>query len=428
MSDSTLRRTDLRLRGLALLVVVGLLFWLTIAMYQQAFKTTVDITLEADRSGLQMQAGNLVKMRNVDVGRVSDVALGPDGNTAVLTLAMEPGLVQQIPGNPEINLFQLTAFGNKYVSMSDPAQPAGSLGAGQVLRADHVSAEANEVLASLERVVTTVQPAKLASTLGALSEALRGQGDRLGQTLDTSSSYLAKINNDLPTLQRDLQLTGEVADIYGDVAPDLMNILRNVTVTGNTVVEKQQQLNQTLVQLTTLGDTVGDTLAVNGDGIVTMLDTLRPTTSLLARYSPMFTCWIQGVDEAYKRLRAPVGGSVGGAATYTTVQPGDDPYSAAEPSEVSADSGPDCHGLPFIGPEEIPRPADKNDPTADLDATDNRLQTGDPTLITQLFGPLSGTGPGPLDALVGAPDPADDAPAPGTDDDPADAPAQEGGR
>ncbi|MEJ8279429.1 MCE family protein [Pseudonocardia spirodelae] len=393
MSESTTRRADLRIRGLALLVVIGLLFWLTIAMYQQAFRSTVDVTLEADRSGLQMQAGNLVKMRNVDVGRVSSVDLAPDGTTAVLTLAMEPELVDRIPANPRIDLFQLTAFGNKYVSMSDPDQPTGSLSAGQVLRSDHVSVEANTVLASLQRVVTTVQPAKLAATLGAVAEALRGQGDRLGRTLDLSAGYLEKINSDLPTLQRDLQLTGEVANLYGDVAPDLMTILRNVTVTGNTLVEKQQQLNQTLVQLTTLGDTAGDTLAVNGNGIVTMLDTLRPTTSLVARYSPMLTCWLQGVDEAYKRLRGPVGGSVGGAATYTTVQPGDDPYTVDEPNLVTANSGPDCHGLPYIGADQIPRPADKNDPTADLDATDNRLRTGDQTLITQLFGPLGGLAP-----------------------------------
>ena len=41
----------------------------------------------------------------------------------------------------------------------------------------------------------------------------------------------------------------QVSQLYGDATPDLVRALRNLTITGNTVVEKQVQLQKFFVDV-----------------------------------------------------------------------------------------------------------------------------------------------------------------------------------
>ena len=47
----------------------------------------------------------------------------------------------------------------------------------------------------------------------------------------------------------------QVSQLYGDATPDLVRALRNLTITGNTVVEKEQQLQKFFVDVQTLSST-----------------------------------------------------------------------------------------------------------------------------------------------------------------------------
>ena len=382
-----------RAAGLALIAIVILLGVLTVGMYNSSFTLTVPVTLEADRAGLQMQPKNRVKLNGIDVGRVSKVALSPDGQHARLTLQMEPGKISKIPANVKVTLAQLTAFGNKYVDLSIPSVPSSrSLAAGSVIRADQVTVEVNQLFEDLTKVLEVLHPAKVSATLGALAQTLNGRGDELGDTLTVGSDYLRKINTDLPTIRTDLAKTSQVANLYADIAPDLLRLLNNITTTSHTLVDQEPQFASTLLSLTTLGDDGHDLLKDNGDDLVTMLDELRPTARLLRRYSPEFTCLFQGADEAHRRLSIAFGGDgpgqepLAGIKTHTIVEPGDETYRPNQPSVISHHEGPDCAGLPNI--TKFPPSILKGDPTApELDPGNDAYQPGQPPVVVQMFEP-----------------------------------------
>lgn len=377
----------LRINALILLAIVAVLVFLVIGAFTQLFTSYDHVALMAPRSGLQMQEGNLVKMRGIDVGKVKDVHLAEGGQGAVIDLNIYPDTIDRIPSNARTDLFQLTAFGNKFVSFSDPTGPAAApLRDGSVVTADEVSTEANSLFATLQRVLNSINPAELNTTLGAVSTALQGNGDKIGSTITQASDYLAKLNTNLPTIQRDLRQTSDASALFADVAPNLLHAVDNLTQTGRTVIDKQDQLNLTLVRLTTLGNDASSLLEQNEDTLPTALHVLRPTTSLLNRYSPMLTCFIQGLDVSNRILEPILGaGKHAGADTSTNVLPAVEPYqNPRDLARITQHSGPNCYGLPYIQGNTFHAP--KNDATYPADAPNSFLYTSQNPLAFQFFG------------------------------------------
>ena len=103
-----------------------------------------------------------------------------------------------------------TLFGEKYVALQIPEQPATDhIQAGDTIKRSVVATEVEETLNDLYPLLRTVQPAELNKTLTALATALEGRGDRLGENLVTLDSYLKRINPQIPALVEDLRLLSE---------------------------------------------------------------------------------------------------------------------------------------------------------------------------------------------------------------------------
>ena len=81
------------------------------------------------------------------------------------------------------------------------------LKADDVITRTEVSTEVEQVLSDLYPLLRTVQPADLNMTLNALSTALEGRGEQLGENLETVDAYLKRINPQIPALVEDLRLT-----------------------------------------------------------------------------------------------------------------------------------------------------------------------------------------------------------------------------
>ncbi len=103
--------------GLVVLVVAAL------TQFVGGFTDTVPVTVTAARSGLVMEPDAKVKLRGVEVGRVSSIEHTPDG--AVLDLAMDPGQLHLIPSNAQVTIESTTVFGGaKFVNLIVPADPS----------------------------------------------------------------------------------------------------------------------------------------------------------------------------------------------------------------------------------------------------------------------------------------------------------------
>lgn len=374
--DTPAEHRRLVLAGIAFLTAIALLIGLSIAVYQKVFDSVTTVTIQADRAGLQLAKFGDVRIHGVLVGQVRGIA--EKGNQASITVALQPEAARQIPANVRVQILPTTLFGQKFISFVAPTAPsAQSLADGDVIPADRVetNVELSRILANLFPLLRAVQPADLNVTLNALATALGGRGERIGETLDHLDSYLGAIDDHLPTLRQDLVLLAKVADTYDVAAPDLIGLLRNVTVTSKTVLDKQTDLGVFFGDLQGLADTSTRILSDNEAEIIRIGQVTEPITHLLAVYSPEYPCLLEGLDR-YEPLLAKVfrGNMIRQHFEFNTPQYRE--YDQRDrPVYGEVGHGPWCLGLPNppipIGPQPLKdgTKMDSNPPTSTVPGT-----------------------------------------------------------
>ena len=345
--DSPREHRRLMVAGVAFLTVIALLVGLSIAVYNKTFQSVTEVTIEADRAGLQLAKFGDVRVNGALVGQVRSV--GQDGDKAVIDVALDPDEAERIPDNVTVQILPTTLFGQKFISFVLPEDPSGTpLTDGTVIPRDRVdtNVELSRILANLFPLLRAVRPADLNATLNALATALAGRGEQLGETMDRLDSYLGEIDDHLPTLRQDLVKLADVADTYDLAAPDLLDVLRDVTTTSRTIVDNKEQLGVFFSDLQGLADTSTDVLATNGTNLIRIGQVTEPVLRLLAVYSPEFPCLIKGAARYAPRLaRTFEGNQVKQYIEFGTAQyRGYDERDKPTYGEVG--HGPWCLGLP----------------------------------------------------------------------------------
>ncbi|MDN5857707.1 MAG: MCE family protein [Pseudonocardia sp.] len=352
-----MRSSRLVLQGLAFVTVIALLVGLSIAHYAGVFSASVPVLLKADHAGTQLNERADVKVRGLIVGSVESITTTGDG--AEILLGIDPDKIDQIPQNVTARLIPKTLFGERYVALEPPATPStASLSAGDVIGEDR-SATAREIdaaLNGLEPLLTAVQPDELKSTLGAVAMGLDGRGEQLGRTLVGLNALVEGILPAVPALQDDLRDLATVSDTLADSAPDLLSALDDLTVPATTIVDQAENLRDVYRSVTGASDDLRAFLDANGENIISLVASSRPTLETLARYAPEFPCFFQRLVSVIPRGTAVFGqdGTVnaGKPGIHVTIEittgnrgkylPDQD-----EP-EFSDDRGPRCY------PTELP--------------------------------------------------------------------------
>lgn len=293
--------------GLIFLVIAGMFVVLAIAFYRKTFTPVVPVTLETDHVGNQLRVGADVKLRGLLVGEVRGIR--PDGDHAVLDLAMDPDHIGQIPGNVTARLLPKTLFGERYVALQTPSDPSGRLREHAVIGQDRTSSavEIEQVLDNLMPVLQAVQPEKLSATLNAMATALSGQGKEFGDTLVQLGTYLEQVQPSLPDLRANLDRLAQVADTYAQAGPELLTALRDLTVTTRTVVEQRGQLSDLYATLTNSSIDLANFLTANKDNIIRLASTSKSTLDILAKYAPEYPCMLKQLVDAIPSADAAFG-------------------------------------------------------------------------------------------------------------------------
>ncbi len=363
--DSPREHRRLLVAGVAFLTVIALLITLSIAIYQKVFEPVTTVRIHADRAGLQLAKFGDVRLHGALVGQVRSVS--QDGDQAVITVALQPDEAKQIPENVSVQILPTTLFGQKFVSFVTPEDPSDRpLSDGDVIPADRVetNVELSRILANLFPLLRSVQPADLNATLNALATALAGRGEQLGRTMDQLDHYLGQIDDHLPTLREDLVKLADVADTYDLAAPDLLAVLRDVTVTGQTVIDSKEQLGTFFSDLQGLADTSTRVLRENSTNLIRVGQVTEPMLRLLAVYSPELPCLLAGAARYAPRLaRTFEGNQVKQYIEFGTAQ-----YRAYDerdrPVYGEVGHGPWCLGLPH---PKVPAPPIALDQGSDMD-------------------------------------------------------------
>jgi phospholipid/cholesterol/gamma-HCH transport system substrate-binding protein len=351
-------KTRRRLVGVVFLVVFALLVWLSVALYNKQFTPAATVTLYTDSVGNEMHLGADVMIRGVQVGEVRQISA--DGTGARLELAIQPGMVAQIPANVTAEMVPTTLFGERYVDLIMPAQPAPArLTAGSVITQNHSAdaVELEKVLNNLLPLLQASEPDKLSVTLTALAHGLQGHGKELGQTLVALNAYLVKYNQHLPALDSDIKQLAAFARNFNQASPDLVQALTDFTVTNETIAAERANISALYSTVTTAAGDLQSFLDANSSNIIQLNADSVGSLQILARYSPEFPCVLKDLvnfEPAVDKLLGK-GTNQPGLHVQAVVVPPLGPhnigrYVAGQDTPKFGDNlGPHCYSIPFRG-------------------------------------------------------------------------------
>jgi phospholipid/cholesterol/gamma-HCH transport system substrate-binding protein len=284
-----------RALGVAMIALIAGSVFLTYAMFSKMFSNDIPVSIRSNGVGLQLNPNADVKLRGVIVGRVDDIT--SEGGQAVIHLKLDSGQQQVIPSDVEAFVVPKTLFGEKFIQLQPTARSAGTpIESGDEIVQASLPTEVETLLTDLDPLLTALNPEDLSFVLTAISDALSGQGEKVGQTLETLSSYLQKMTPLAPQIVEDITLLGDTARIYADAMPEIGTTLRNAVVTGNTLTARRAQLQTLFVETAAFATSAEKLAERSGDDFIALSRDSQPTLDLLAQYSPTLECALKGID------------------------------------------------------------------------------------------------------------------------------------
>jgi phospholipid/cholesterol/gamma-HCH transport system substrate-binding protein len=360
------RRSSLRLLGTSLILVCLFFGWLTWAIFSKAFVEYDDVKLTGSKSGLALPERADVKLRGMIVGVVRETQVH-DGKV-VMTLGMDPQLIERVPRDVRAEIIPKTLFGEKYISLVPTSGTSEHLRTGDTITNAVVPVEFEEFFNDVYPLLTAVPPEKVAYTLTALANSLEGRGDSLGQTLEDSNEYLKKFNPENRQAIADIVALGRVSSSYARQMDNLGELLRNSAEISETVTDKESELADFFEEGDQLADVLREFLEAAGTDIIATAGNSVQPLEVGAEYSTMFPCWFKGENALINNVVNEVFGNGTLHIAFVTVTPQPSRYDKPDdpqpehpiiPKEATLESldfaQPEIHGYE-------PNPAEPDDP------------------------------------------------------------------
>ncbi|ORW85548.1 MCE-family protein MCE1A [Mycobacterium sp. IEC1808] len=306
------RRAWVYVESVILLLACGLVLALVYMQFRGDFTPKTQLTMVAARAGLVMEQGSKVTFNGVEIGRVSHISeIARDGRPAAkLVLDVNPRYLNLIPANVVANIEAATLFGNKYVSLTSPEDPAPRrISPHDVIDVRSVTTEFNTLFETVTSISEKVDPIELNATLSALAQALDGLGVKFGQSIVNGNEILAQLNPRMPQIRYDVRRLADLADVYTGASPDLWDFLRNAVTIARTLTRQQGDLDAALLAAVGVGRTGEEIFAKGGPYLARGAADLVPTAELLDTYSPEMFCTIRNFHDAAPEVAKAAGGN-----------------------------------------------------------------------------------------------------------------------
>ena len=377
--------------GLVLVIVAAGVLALTYGQFRGEFTSTTPLTMISPRAGLVLDPGSKVTFNGVEIGKVArldEIDVGATPN-AKITLDIESTYIGLIPKNVYAEVKATTVFGNKYVAFESPKTPSSQpISPGDVIDVAAVTTEFNSLFETVLSVSEKVDPIKLNQTLTAAAEALDGLGDRFGESVAHGNDILADLNPQMPQIRYDTQQVADLADVYGNAAPELFDGLANAVTTARTLNEQQASLDETLLASVGVGNTGADILERGGPYLVRGTADLISTSEILDYNSPALFCTIRNFHDVAPKFSQALGGNGYSGTGVGGVMGAGNPYVYPDNlPRVNATGGPE--GRPgcwqTITRDLWPAPYLVMDTGASI-APYNHFELGQPILIDYVWG------------------------------------------
>lgn len=291
--------------GVGLFVTCALLLALIYGQFRGDFTPKTELTMLAARAGLVMDRGSKVTYNGVSIGRVAGISeIEHRGQPAArFTLDLDPQYVDLIPSNVVAKIQETTVFGNKYVSLTSPKEPAAQrITPETVIDATSITTEFNTVFETIVELAGNVDPVKVNLTLSAAAQALSGLGDKFGQSIVNGNKILDHVNPRMPLIRHDIHQLAALSEIYAKAAPDLFDAVDNAVTTARTLNRHQAELDAALLAAVGFANTGNDIFTRAKPFLQRLITDLKPTAQLLNTYSPQAFCTIRNFAEIAPKI------------------------------------------------------------------------------------------------------------------------------
>src|SRR4051794_16338496 len=239
----------------------------------------------ADVLDLVPQSG--VRVADVPVGRVEDIALSDDW-TAVVTVEVEGNVA--LPANAVAMIQQSSLLGEKYVELAAPGnEPAtGELQDGALITLNRTNrnVEVEELLGALSLVLNGGGIAQLQTINAELGQAMEGREGAIRDTLSQLDTFIGGLDQQKTEINRALDGVNALAATLSAGTGTITTALDTIGPGLDVVTQQRDLLVGMLQSLSRLGDVGTRVINQAGADTVADLQLLQPVLSQLAAAGP----------------------------------------------------------------------------------------------------------------------------------------------
>src|SRR5918999_2023041 len=166
-----------------------------------------------------------VTYRGVLVGKVGSLELQGDG--VAIEMVIDPDWENKIPSNSIAKVQSKSAVGEQFVNLTPTSEQGPMLADGDIIPRSQTQlpVDFQELLGSLDRVLSDVPPEQSRRVITNLAEALNGRAEDIG-------TILASL--------------GDLSDAFASTAPEQQRLLENATVAGEAFLETKDEFADAL--------------------------------------------------------------------------------------------------------------------------------------------------------------------------------------
>ena len=226
---------------------------------------------------------NSVRVNDVPVGVVREIALAPDGWTAQATVEVNGAIM--LPANAVARLRQTSLLGEKFVDLSPPADapPQGRLANGAVIGLDRtdVGAQVEEVLGALSLLLNGGGVEKVQSIAREINAATAGNEPELRSLIDNVNVFVGTLDSQRDSIVRALDSLDRLTRTLVDQRARLANVIDNLGPGLDVLNQQRGDLVAFLQALQRLSGVATDVINRSQDNFVADLRALQPTLGKL---------------------------------------------------------------------------------------------------------------------------------------------------
>ena len=210
----------------------------------------VETTAVFDNCGQGLRDGGDVKLRGVLVGRIAGIRL-IDGDCDV-TMDLFPDQVNQIPENVGAEIRAKTVFGEKWVELTFPADPAEA----RIARGDEIPKdrtldplEVETILNVAVPLLDAIDPEHLAGALEALATGFVGHEDAAIKGINEGIAALKPFNQRPDRLRAGIDQLAGSSRVLSEADQDLLEAMGNLDDLNNFTVEQEALIEENFVKV-----------------------------------------------------------------------------------------------------------------------------------------------------------------------------------